>query len=302
MTSHLNNSFPFIPFQDKSDVGVFMDERNANNTSFSMNLLKFFNDVEKEESLEQTTNPENNLNLSQSQSKKKNNLEDMSYSIEQAFCEKSLMNIEEEEFRGNEENYLKIGNEDQSQGIDPIQEGNNDSFIHENNYLFHNLTDMTTNSFDVCNMTSPSDLMTNKLDSTMEESELQKMKKNIVSLKLSKSTIINNNNNFNINRSVTNSDKTNKQLFTVSTISNSIETLNSSFKLNVSAVGSLRPKRGRRKFLIDGIKTELIDKAYIREFKKYLKLKKNQFKPIFEEEPSFWNEFFQNSFISSLRS
>ena len=301
MTSHLNNSFPFIPFQDKSDVGVFMDERNANNTSFSMNLLKFFNDVEKEESLEQTTNPENNLNLSQSQSKKKNNLEDMSYSIEQAFCEKSLMNIEEEEFRGNEENYLKIGNEDQSQGIDPIQEvnyfeqGNNDSFIHENNYLFHNLTDMTTNSFDVCNMTSPSDLMTNKLDSTMEESELQKMKKNIVSLKLSKSTIINNNNNFNINRSVTNSDKTNKQLFTVSTISNSIETLNSSFKLNVSAVGSLRPKRGRRKFLIDGIKTELIDKAYIREFKKYLKLKKNQFKPIFEEEPSFWNEFFQNS-------
>ena len=57
----------------------------------------------------------------------------------------------------------------------------------------------------------------------------------------------------------------------------------------------MRPKRGRRKFLIDGIKTELIDKAYIREFKKYLKLKKNQFKPIFEEEPSFWNEFFQNS-------
>ena len=185
MTSHLNNSFPFIPFQEKSDVGVFMDERNANNTSFSMNLLKFFNDVEKEESLEQTTNPENNLNLSQSQSKKKNNLEDMSYSIEQAFCEKSLMNIEEEEFRGNEENYLKIGNEDQSQGIDPIQEvnyfeqGNNDSFIHENNYLFHNLTDMTTNSFDVCNMKASSDLKTNKLDSSMEESELQKMKKNI---------------------------------------------------------------------------------------------------------------------------
>ena len=141
MTSHLNNSFPFIPFQDKSEVGVIIEDRNINNTSFSMNFIKFFDNVEmKEESLEQTGTVESNL--SQSQSKKKNTLEDISYSIEQAFCEKSLMNIEEEEFR-NEENYLKIGNEDQSQGIDPIQEvnyfeqGNNDSFIHENNYLFH---------------------------------------------------------------------------------------------------------------------------------------------------------------------
>lgn len=299
MTSHLNNSFPFIPFQDKSEVGVIIEDRNINNTSFSMNFIKFFDNVEmKEESLEQTGTVESNL--SQSQSKKKNTLEDISYSIEQAFCEKSLMNIEEEEFR-NEENYLKIGNEDQSQGIDPIQEvnyfeqGNNDSFIHENNYLFHNLTDITTNSFDVGNMTSPSDLF-NKLDSTLEETELQKLKKNIVSLKLSKSTIINNNNNaYNINKSVTNCEKGNKQMFTVSNISTSLETLNNSFKLNISSFGTTKPKRGRRKFLIDGIKTELIDKAYIREFKKYLKLKKNQFKHYFEEDPGFWSEFFQNS-------
>lgn len=264
-----------------------------------MNFIKFFDNVEmKEESLEQTGIVESNL--SQSQSKKKNTLEDISYSIEQAFCEKSLMNIEEEEFR-NEENYLKIGNEDQSQGIDPIQEvnyfeqGNNDSFIHENNYLFHNLTDITTNSFDVGNMTSPSDLY-NKLDSTVEETELQKIKKNIVSLKLSKSTIINNNNNvYNINKSVTNCENRNKQMFTVSNISNSLETLNNSFKLNISSFGTTKPKRGRRKFLIDGIKTELIDKAYIREFKKYLKLKKNQFKHYFDEDPGFWSEFFQNS-------
>jgi hypothetical protein len=55
-------------------------------------------------------------------------------------------------------------------------------------------------------------------------------------------------------------------------------------------------KRGRKKLLFEGIKTELIDKAFLREFKSYLK-KTKCLKTIYDElrpeEKTFWNEFMQ---------
>lgn len=278
MNPRLDNSFPCTSFQDKSDLITFLDEKNLNN-SLNLNFMKIFNDTE---SIEQP-GQETNLNLSQSQSKKKI-FEDMSYSIDQPFYENSHINIEEE-FRS-EENYLKIGNEDQSQSIDPIQEENcfeqaNDSFLHENNYLIHNLNDVTTNSFDNTNVTYP-ELMINNV-SALDETELNKIKKNIISLKLSKSTIINYKDyskDSKLNKSLSTKSQQ-KQLFTVSVSS---DNLNGSF--------AVKGKKGRKKFLLDGVKTEIIDKAYIREFKKYLKAKQNQFRNFFDEEPSFWNDFF----------
>lgn len=57
-------------------------------------------------------------------------------------------------------------------------------------------------------------------------------------------------------------------------------------------------KRGRKKILFDGVKTEIIDKAILREFKLYVK-KSNSLKIIYDElkqeEKEFWNEFMNNS-------
>ena len=58
---------------------------------------------------------------------------------------------------------------------------------------------------------------------------------------------------------------------------------------------SFKPKRGRKKLLLNGIKTEIIDRTFLREFKKYLKTKQKEYAKIFEEEPNFWKEFLTNS-------
>ena len=315
MNSHLNNSFPFIVFPDRSE-GDIIEERNyANTNSFVINFNKLTecHDTSQEniESIEQTvTCQESNLNLSstfQLNNKKKKTFEDFSYSIEQAFGERSLMTIEEEYRGGNKENYF--GADDQSQRIDPIQEvtfeqGNNDSFIHENNLLFHNLNDNNNNSFNF-----GAELL--KSDNIIDDSDITRLRRVIALAKLSKSTIVYaNNSSTNISsfkmKSNLNNNNNNKQLvFTVSSsnnnnISTSMDICNNSYhKLNASTGGGvfteMKHKKGRKKTLLDGIKTEIIDKAFIREFKKYLKMKRTQFSSEFEEDSSFWNEFFQNN-------
>ena len=95
-----------------------------------------------------------------------------------------------------------------------------------------------------------------------------------------------------INTTMTN-DST-KKIFNVYNTDN----LNNSMKLNMSScLLSNKNKRGRKKLLIDGLKTELMDKAFIREFKKFIKSKQElkQFDNIFEKDPIFWKEFLQNS-------
>jgi hypothetical protein len=82
-------------------------------------------------------------------------------------------------------------------------------------------------------------------------------------------------------------NESNKKLSNVYTMDN----------LNDSSSCLLKTKRGRKKILLEGIKTELMDKAFIREFKKFIKSKQElkQFDNIFEKDPIFWKEFLQNS-------
>ena len=203
-----------------------------------------------------------------------------------------------------EEDFLKIGEEGQNKGIDPIQEingfdqGNNDSFIHENNYFIGDFNDSNNiSSIDYGNLTAPTNDNVNM--SAMEESEFQKIKKSLLSLKLSNSSLLtttttaintsNGNENKLLNKTFIHNPYTftNKCLFNVVNLSN-ID------RLNTSSQNS-KNKKGRKKVLFDGIKTEVLDRSLIREFKKYLKNKDIQNKEIFEEDPLFWNEFFQNS-------
>jgi hypothetical protein len=237
---------------------------------------------------------ENNLNLSgQFQiNKKKTNIEDLSYySIEQNFNDNN-MNIEEEILN----NSIKIGNDEQI--IDPIfemssfEQGYNNSFysfLHEN---FPNANEMDNTMMDsqnIINLTAPNSEAI-KMD-LIDDDEIIKMKKNLMSLKLSNKSVLSNSkitNESSINKSTTLNET--KKLFTVSNLDNNNNLLNMS-----SCLYTTKSKRGRKKLLLDGIKTELIDKSFIREFKKYLKTKKISFVNVFEEDPIFWYEFFQNS-------
>jgi hypothetical protein len=195
---------------------------------------------------------------------------------------------------------LKIGNEGQKSCIDPIQEVDsfeveNESFLHENNYLFHNLTnEEITNSFEINSTLPPSDFCV-KFDSTIEESEIRKIRNNILSLKANKSQ--------DPNKSEIITEK--KRVFQVHNLTNnnisnnnnnSINKLNQSCSLSIIYPNDKR--RGRKKLLFDGIKTEIIDKAFLREFKSYLKRTKclkylyEELKP---EEKGFWNDFMQTN-------
>lgn len=196
---------------------------------------------------------------------------------------------------------LKIGNEGQKSCIDPIMEVDsfeveNESFLHENNYLFHNLTnEEITNSFEINSTLPPSEFCV-KFDSTIEESDIRQIRKNILSLKANKSG--------DPNKSEIILEK--KRVFHVHNLTNnnithSNNSLNNN-KLhqscNLSIIYPNEKKRGRKKILFDGIKTEIIDKAFLREFKTYLK-KNKSFKYIYEElkpeEKYFWNDFMQTS-------
>ena len=291
---HLNNSFHYTSFLDKTEEGEDLEEKNPNNLS---KIILFPNIESLEPQIMNTTANlfEPNLNLSQLQNKKKNPIEDISY-IEQNFNENSHM-ILEEEFRGVDNNY-KIENT----GIEPIiemnsfEQGINDSFLHENNnFLLHNFNNINSISLEnnINNLTAPINDI-NKMDITVDDdSELLKIKKNLMSIKLSKSSISKNKTmKTSINQTMLNDSS--KKIFNVYTQDN----LNNSMKLNMSScLFNSKIKRGRKKILLDGLKTELMDKAFIREFKKYIKLKQEskQFDNIFEKDPIFWKEFSQNS-------
>jgi hypothetical protein len=132
-------------------------------------------------------------------------------------------------------------------------------------------------------------------NTSLEESEILRIRRNIMSLRASKLK--------DPNRSdILLQDLTfKKKIFAVQNLTqNNISGNNSSgCKLNQSCNLSLmdsHKKRGRKKLLFEGIKTELIDKAFLREFKSYLK-KSKSLKSIYDElkpdEKTFWNEFMQ---------
>ena len=275
------DSFPYISFFDKIEETEELEEdKFVNVESSEQQIMNALSNIF-----------EPNLNLSQLPIKKKNQIEDISY-IDQNFNENSHMNLEEE-FRGVDNNY-KI--DEPIIEMNSFEQGINDSFIHENNYLFHNFNIMNSISLEqnnINNLTAPI-IDNNKMDLTCDDdSELLKIKKNLMNIKLSKSSISkgktmkSSNNQTMLNDSL-------KKLFNVYTLDN----LNNSMKLNMSScLLSTKTKRGRKKILPEGLKTELMDKAYIREFKKYVKLKQEQkqFDNIFEKDTIYWKEFSQNS-------
>lgn len=78
----------------------------------------------------------------------------------------------------------------------------------------------------------------------------------------------------------------------------------SNLSLNASAI----PKKGRKKTLLEGIKTELLDKAFLREFKSFV-IKSNALRQHYDdmkpEDKQFWNEFINHSappFIFSVNN
>ena len=290
-----NNSMINTNFFDRVDED-YLEEKNSNNISLTNRLIILCEKVDESEDKQnlKINHLENNLNLrGQFQiNKKKKNIEDLSYySIEQNFNDNN-MNIEEEILN----NSIKIGNDEQI--IDPIfemssfEQGYNNSFysfLHEN---FPNANEMDNTMMDsqnIINLTAPNSEAI-KMD-LIDDDEIIKMKKNLMSLKLSNKSVLSNSkitNESSINKSTTLNET--KKLFTVSNLDNNNNLLNMS-----SCLYTTKSKRGRKKLLLDGIKTELIDKSFIREFKKYLKTKKISFVNVFEEDPIFWYEFFQNS-------
>ena len=268
------DSFPYISFFDKIEETEELEED------------KFVNVESSEQQIMNTLSNifEPNLNLSQLPIKKKNQIEDISY-IDQNFNENSHMNLEEE-FRGVDNNY-KI--DEPIIEMNSFEQGINDSFLHENNYLLHNFNNCNSISIEqnnINNITAPIN-ENNKMDLTCDDdSVLLKIKRNLMNIKLSKSSISKNKTMKNsINSTLLN--ESNKKLFNVYTMDN----------LNNSSSCLLKTKRGRKKILLEGIKTELMDKAFIREFKKFIKSKQElkQFDNIFEKDPIFWKEFLQNS-------
>jgi hypothetical protein len=339
----LNNSYPFYYFQEKEDLMDVEFEEKNNLSAFNLNFLKFYeptfqaindNNIYADGNIEMTekeikkelniNNIQNFNNHNHNTSKdiifsppKKKNTIDISYSMEGTFCENSNINIEEE-FQQNEETYLKIGNEGHNPCIDPIQEVDsfdrefNESFLYENNYLLDNFND-NTNSFEGSVI---------KFDSTFEETDICKLRKNIMSIKLTNNKLlnksdysyfnpvkkqvfhisnnINSNNSGNLSMLNLNLNKSTSNLPYVNNSGNNNLKLNLScnFSESSSSIAESK-KRGRKKYLFDGVKTEILDKAFLREFKSYLKKSKQILKSIYDdlktEEKIFWNEFMQNN-------
>ena len=220
------------------------------------------------------------------------------------------MNVEEEFMRDD------VANLDKDSNIEPIIEKNeddegNESFYHDNKNFIDNYE---ANKVDLFNDMNTFNINNNILNNTavypnsiinekpgLDEIDKEKIRKKLIYIKYLKNT-----SSFNSTNSVTkempnpNNNKSvladNKKLFNVT--KQNEDFITSNIKLDLSSCQlsfkSKNCKRGRRQFLLSGIKTEILDKTFLREFKKYLKLRKKEFKNIFEEDPVFWNEFLEN--------
>lgn len=151
-----------------------------------------------------------------------------------------------------------------------------------------------------------------KRESSLEEKEKDNVdylrKTNNFSKNLNKSAIFTFNNNrkkvfqihstscnLNININNTNFNPNNPHNMTTTTSINSTSNHNN-INLNISSENT--KKRGRKKFLIEGVKTEIVDKAFLREFRCFVKKHKyfiNIYEDLRFEEKAFWNEFLKNN-------
>ena len=298
--NHFNSLIARI---EKTDEVFDLEEKNQN-LSMNNGTFNFSGDIQE------MLLPTNIINDNPHLFSKKDQVFDKSiYSIEQNFNENSHMILEEDFDKENKENYMKIGKDTDIEPIiesieNGLEDGPNDSFFHENNYFIHKCNDSSISlgdnnnmiSNNIMNMTVSNDA---KLDYFFDENEILKIKKNLVHLKFSKSNnsisytnSLTKESTFNFNNKSVLND--NKKMFNVTKQGDDF--LSSNIKLNMSScLLSYKPKRGRKKLLLNGIKTEIIDKTFLREFKKYLKSKQKEYSRIMEEDATFWKEFLCSS-------
>ncbi len=205
--------------------------------------------------------------------------------------------------------------------IDPIQEiysfekETNESMINENNYFINN-DKFSEKSSDIQERLSCSGPIFsieqkfsnsnfgnfgNKIDSTYDESySLSKVRKSI--FKTTQITSNNNKSEMNIHDVLKISKKTSvnsSSSFFIPSLpipSNSNQTDNkNNLSFNLTMMSNEK-KRGRKKCFPEGVKREVIDKAFLRQFKNFLRETK-AFKnyKFDQEEKTFWTEFSQNN-------
>jgi hypothetical protein len=196
---------------------------------------------------------------------------------------------------------LKIGNIGVGQNpcidsipeVDLFEKENDESFLHENNYLFDNFND--NYSLDKLNISG---------GSTMEETNINKFRKNFLQFKSSREfNLHTSNNQMNKSELIKHFSRKSNQNYsyynhTHNNISNRISEKNNINSSCIVEFSNENKKRGRKKMLLDGIKREIIDKAFLRQFKLYIKeriLNKSLDILIDKDKKTFWNEFLQTN-------
>ena len=309
LNSHMNSFiFKFDRLEDEFNI---MEEKTPNNMSMLISSSYISSEIQeihdgsnmKENEISEQFNNTNILGKKEALDKSMNF---------------QNMNVEEEFIHKDD-----VTNLGRDTGIEPIKEREDDDEVNESFYhgdvnfidefeKRENLFNEINNNFNInhnnininnnVNNTVIYECSGNNLG-ILDDMDKLKIRTNLVCLKLSKNNsyfnltnsgmkdISNSNNN---NKSALNDNK--KLLFNVTKQPDDYITAN--IKLNMSSCQlsckSKKNKRGRKQILLSGIKTEIMDKTFLREFKKYLKLKKKEYQNIFDQDYVFWNEFLES--------
>ena len=305
LNSHMNSFiFKFDRLEDEFNI---MEEKTPNNMSMFISSSYISSEIQeihdgsnmKENEISEQLNNTNILGKKEALDKSMNF---------------QNMNVEEEFIHKDD-----VTNLGRDTGIEPIKEREDDDEVNESFYhgdvnfidefeKRENLFNEINNNFNInhnnininnnVNNTVIYECSGNNLG-ILDDMDKLKIRTNLVCLKLSKNNsyfnltnsgmkdISNSNNN---NKSALNDNK--KLLFNVTKQPDDYITAN--IKLNMSSCQlsckSKKNKRGRKQILLSGIKTEIMDKTFLREFKKYLKLKKKEYQDIFDQDYVFLNE------------
>ena len=310
LNSHMNSFiFKFDRLEDEFNI---MEEKTPNNMSMFISSSYISSEIQeihdgsnmKENEISEQFNNTNILGKKEALDKSMNF---------------QNMNVEEEFIHKDD-----VTNLGKDTGIEPIKEREDDDEVNESFYhgdvnfidefeKRENLFNEINNNFNInhnnininnnVNNTVIYECSGNNLG-ILDDMDKLKIRTNLVCLKLSKNNSYFNstnsgmkdisNSNNNNNKSALNDNK--KLLFNVTKQPDDYITAN--IKLNMSSCQlsckSKKNKRGRKQILLSGIKTEIMDKTFLREFKKYLKLKKKEYQNIFDQDYVFWNEFLES--------
>ena len=294
--SHIN-SFLFKLEKEEDEFNI-KDDKNPN---MSMFMGSSYINSEIQEIHDGSNIKENEINDQFNTSNKKELALDKSMNFQN-------MSVEDEFI--NKDDVTGLGKDT---GIEPIDEREEDDDVNESFYHGDvNFIDEfeKKEKFDKINININNNIVNNSVIYEgsgnnlvfLDDIDRLKIKNNLICLKKSKNnscfnltnSIVKDTSNSNSNKSVLNENK--RFLFNVTKQSDDFITSN--IKLNMSSCQlsckSKKNKRGRKQILLSGIKTEIMDKTFLREFKNYLKLKKKEFQNIFDKDYVFWNEFLEN--------